>query len=204
MSATAVTLRAHALATFDDAVAYAKIGAAPTQDEAELLRRFINSATQRVENYTGRTFLTRTNDEHHDGNGGARLFLHQMPVLAVATFEQLNLDGTVNQTYTSADYLLDTVHGALSFKNGGRFYKGVRRWHAVFTASYASLATVPDDVTLACLILVAGYWRDFDQKRDDIEQQNIAGQSVVIKRGPLPATVKGLLKAHRGPLAGSM
>jgi len=204
MPASVVTLLPYALATFDDAVAYAKIGTAPTQDEAEMLRRMVNAATRRVEGFTGRTFMSRTHDNYHDGSGGRRLFLRQAPVLAVQTFEQLSLDGSVAQTYSAGDYQLDTQHGALSFSSGGGFHSGVRRWHVVFTASYATLAAVPDDIILACLQLVARYWRDYSLKRDDIESQGVDGQSITFERGPLPSRIKGLLKAYRMPPSGSL
>lgn len=204
MPATVVTLLPYALAKFDDAVAYAKIGVDPTQDEAELLRRIVNAATRRVESYTGRTFLTRSHDEHHDGSAGRRLFLRQAPVLAVQTFEQLNLDATVAQAYVAADYQLDTLHGIVSLTSGGGFHNGVRRWHVVYTASYATLGTVPDDVVLACLMLVARWWRDFSKSRDDVVSQSVDGQSIVLDEKPLPPRVKGLLKPYRMPAMGSL
>lgn len=205
MAITTVDISPNALVSEEDAIAYiagtSGSGTAPVPPGDDLLRRIINAQSARIEKWTGRVFKSRTLDETYSATGGKALFLRQHPLISVTTLEWLDHAGTVIKTYPSAEYRLDLEHGLIRLTTGERFARGVANWHVVYIGGFN---TIPDDPALACLILVARSWRDFEHTRDDIESQNVDGQLIVYSQKPMPPKVQGLLGPWKLPTFGGL
>jgi hypothetical protein len=196
---TTITLHAHALGTVEDVTQYLKLASIPVQDEAEIFKTIINAATERVEDYCMRPFLTRSLNEFFDGTGQRRLYLRAHPVISVSQIDALNFEGDSFRTYTSSDIRLDTVHGIVMLKNGASFGEGLQNWQVQYIAGWATIVDVPEAVRLAFYKLCAEYWRDYEHSKDDIESQTMDGQTTFFSKALMPPRIKSLLKPHQIP-----
>lgn len=204
MPLTTVNLHAYALMNAADAAKYLKI-AAPTGDELTMLHRMINAATDQVEQFCHRPFVSRSFNETYDGNGQQKLPLNYFPIVSVTTLDYLNdADGAVLFAYASGDFRIDSQHGFLYHFVGNVFYKGERNWRVVYTPGWNGLTAVPNDVVLAALMLMARKWRDYDKGREDIESVTFEGQTTVLNKDGIPPKVKSLLNSWRLPPTGSL
>jgi hypothetical protein len=193
MALTVVTLATYALATIEDVTQYMQLEGPPSAGEAELVKRVINAATDRVERHCGRHFVGRAVTEFYDGEGSKRLYLRMHPVVSVSQADYLAVDGSSYATYLSSDLLLDTRKGVLMLKGGYSWTHGIRNWQIQYTPGWATLGDVPSDVVLACMKLCAEYWRQYANRRDDIDSMSVDGQTVFYSRDPMPKDVKALL-----------
>ena len=199
MALTTVTLHAHALGSVEDVAAYLKLNSIPVSDEAELFKTIINAATERVENYCRRPFLQRTLNEFFDGTGTRRLYLRAHPVISVSQIDALNFEGDSIRTYTSSDIRVDTAHGIVLLKNGGSFGEGLQNWQVQYVAGWNLLTDVPEAVRLGFYKLCAEYWRDFQNRKDDIQSITAEGQTVFFNQEVMPPRIAGLLKPYQIP-----
>lgn len=199
MPATTIALHAHTLGTVEDVTAYLKINAIPVGDEAEMFKTIINAATERVEDYCMRPFVSRSLNEFFDGSGQRRLFLRTHPVISVEQIDALNFNGDSFITYLSGDIRVDTVHGIVMLKNGGSFAEGLQNWQVQYVGGWALVTDVPDAVRLAFYKLCAEYFRDFEHRKDDIISQTMDGQTTFFHQGLMPPRIKSLLRPHQIP-----
>jgi hypothetical protein len=199
MAVTAVTLLAWALMNEDDAAAYLKIPV-PTSSELETFQNIINAATRRVESYCSRPFVSRSVDETYDGNGLVRLPLNKYPIVSVTTLEWLDTTtGGILVSYTPTQFRIDSRLGYLYLTPGEVFTAGQLNWRVVYAPGWNGLASVPDDVILAAKMLVARMWRDYTERKDDVESVSFEGQTVTYNKDPMPPKVRGLLDPWRAP-----
>lgn len=200
MAATTVALLPYALGTLDDVLKYLADVPTPTGGDLQMVNRIINSATLRVEAYCRRVFLTRSITEYHDGKGNLRLYLRNQPVLTVTQIDWLDYQGTSMASYTGSDLVVDDTHGIVTLSNGGSFATGMRNWKVQYTASYASLTTVPDPVVLAFFKLCKQYYMDWQHQKDDITSQTIDGQTTFFENAKMPNRIASLLKPYQIPV----
>lgn len=190
--ATPNTLLSYAIVGEDEAKEYAQINA-PDEAKQDVLRLIVNSVTEQVERYTRRPWKSRQFVELYDGNGASAIVLRQMPLITLTSVKRLNSDGTTAYTYTDADFVLSLERGIIQFRYG-QFWSGFQNYQITYTAGYAS---VPDDVRLAALIAVAAAWRDFDQKREDMESLSFEGETKTFSKEDLAPKAKKRLDRYR-------
>jgi hypothetical protein len=188
----------------DDAVAYLKI-VTPTGNELEILQNLINAVTRRIESYCNRIFISRSVDEMYDGPGLARMPLRYFPILSVATLERLSeVDATVLTSYTASQFRIDSQHGFLYLTTGELFSYGFANWRVVYSPGWASLSTVPDEIILAAKMLVARAWRDYAERKDDVESLSFEGQLTIFNKDGIPQKIRSLLDPWRSPILGRL
>ncbi len=199
MAITEITLHAHALGTVEDVTAYLKLSSIPIDEEAEMFKTIINAATERVEDYCMRPFLTRSLNEFFDGTDRRRLYLRAHPVISVSQIDAIDFNGDSFRTYTDADIRLDSVHGIVMLKNGASFGEGLQNWQVQYIAGWATITDVPEAVRLAFYKLCAEYFRDFQHRKDDIQSQTMDGQTIFFNQDMMPPRIKTLLRPHQIP-----
>lgn len=199
MVLTTVALKATALGSEEDVRQYLKLNALPSAAEKQMFNRMINAATERVEVYCGRPFITRAITGFYDGTNHRRLYLRAHPVIAVTQIDHMDTQGNSVRTYTSTDMLVDLVHGIVILTNGATFSIGLRRWKVQYTASYSSLTTVPDDVVFGFYKLCAELWRSYQNRTDRITSQTIDGQTTFFEDKIMSNEVKAILKPRAIP-----
>lgn len=199
MPITSITLHTFALGTVEDVTAYLKLPSIPIDEEAEIFKTIINAATERVESYCMRPFLTRTLNEFFDGTGRRRLYLRAHPVISVSQIDFIDFNGDSLRVYTSSDMRLDTVHGIVMLKNGAAFGEGMQNWQVQYIAGWALITDVPEAVRLAFYKLCAEYFRDFEHRKDDIQSQTMDGQTTFFVQALMPPRIKSLLRPYQIP-----
>lgn len=127
--------------------------AEPGQDD--ILTRFINEASQALENRTSRKLKERTYTEYHDGRNNNRLITLQWPVNSIA---ELWVDSSgeftdVTKKLDPTDYYIDQQKEGIVLRGacGGFFSKGIRNIQVIYDAGYDP---VPADLEGACLWMV--------------------------------------------------
>ena len=132
--------------TYDDAPS-------PAENDTQITNA-IDLATSYIEEKTGRVFELADNPspidavETLDGNGTARLYTRNGPLVAVTLLEYW--DGTAWQTYDSITYpsTFKTGSNIIYFTLGHKFYKGYQNIRTTFTYGYTT--SFPKDLQLAC------------------------------------------------------
>jgi hypothetical protein len=131
-----------------------------TSDEADArLQRWIDEASERIENYLGRVLASETVRESFRLTSAPHcLQLARRPVTAIAS---IAVDGV---TLASSQYEIDGTAGLLYPVSGDRRV----RWFActviiTYTAGYASIAALPRPIEAACLGLIRHRWATRDR-----------------------------------------
>lgn len=199
MGRTTVTPLATALGTVEDVADYCG-QSNPSGIEATIFQRIVNAATTRVEKYCRRPFVARTITEIQDGKGFQTLYLRVRPVVSVTSVEWLNWDGTTFDTFTGSEIMTNLSEGTIRLQSGSRFNSGLQNWRIIYSASYANLAAVPDDVILAFLALCQKWWRDHTDRQDDIQTQTVEGQTIFFNQDEMPPKIAGMLSPYRLPV----
>lgn len=126
----------------------------------------INTASQMIVNRIGQVAGSPTVDEWHDGGCDRIMLYNQGPIQSVTsvtesygtivyTLTQVSLDAGSANAY---GFTIDLDSGLLVRRASGiatLFAPGVRNVHVTYVAGYA---TVPADITEACLYLVKHLW----------------------------------------------
>lgn len=155
-----VTLSPYAMTTLDAAKEHLGIpGANTTYDD--IVTRYINASSGRIESYCDRKFIQRSFTEYQGGIANDRILLGQWPANKPT---ELWIDST--GLFTDADKQLDTGAYELDFSARGEgigvvltggagchqlFPRGRRNIKIVYTAGYADLDALPDELEDACL-----------------------------------------------------
>jgi uncharacterized phiE125 gp8 family phage protein len=144
------------------------------------LPSFITSASQTIVNRIGVVAATAVN-EWHDGGSDRIVLRNQGPIASVTTVTETI--GTVAYTLTQVTldsapsggaftYSVDLNRGVLVRRAAGvavPFASGVQNVHITFSAGFAS---VPADITEACLILIKERWQSQRGPKAQTEAEN--------------------------------
>lgn len=155
---------------------YVKTYAAITGNTMDaLLSQLITAASRFAMSYCSRVFMSTTYNKTFNGTGGQWLILGQEPVTAVSS---VTVNGVVMPQSTQPHqngWVFDDV--AVYFKGGCYvFERGVQNVTINFTAGYADVASVPQDLQQAIAELV---WLKY-KRRDtiDVASKGLAGETI--------------------------
>lgn len=119
-----------------------------------LIIRKINAATDMIEKYCSRRFIsTLYTDETYDIDGGRTINLNNYPVISFSSISWRDSVQNINSwtTMNSQFYFVDNNAGIVEVLIP--LGQGWDRWKVTYTAGYA---TIPNDLAEACATL-AGY-----------------------------------------------
>lgn len=160
-------LVAHALVTLNQVQEALEISSGP--DDARL-NGFINRATDIIESYCGRRFISTTyTNEVYSGDGSQFLELRNFPVTTLSQLQMRTGDFSAPnwETIDTALYQLKTEGGqdrgiiylaspgllVAGFNDSG-FIKGTNNFRTTYTAGYA-FASLPNDLQEVCIEIVS-------------------------------------------------
>lgn len=162
-----MSLLSYALCTVDDVRDTPGVSSSLTTSYIE---RKINQATEMIEGYTQRRFLSTTyTNEEYDGTGELALVLRQRPVTALTSLQARSTvlnDSSDWDSIPSDQYFLDSSAGVI--RGVTSFWGTTNRWRVTYTAGYT---TIPADLREAAAQLAAY-----------LVQGNVTGQSVKRRR----------------------
>lgn len=194
------------LCTLSDVKAWANI---QTTANDAVLTRLITAASQAIKTWLARPLLQDTYTQKYDGTGINRLTLRNFPITAVSS---LAVDGltvppapapNVGFGYMFDEFGLYLVGGDNHWSTvpqtpniwaGSYFPRGSQNVTVTYTAGYAS---VPVDVTQACIELVAFKYQQRNHVGVSSRTLTAGGESVVYQQAFMPPEVKALLDVYR-------
>lgn len=165
----AVTIRADALVTLDEAKGYCKVKIAEDYDDYDdMLTLLINFVTEYILGEVGRPFSQSEKTELYYLDTGRVLLLKQWPVVSITS---LTIDG---DEISSDDYMLDKENGILVFD--AEFAKRCE----VKVVYKGGINGVPDDIKICALYLIR---RMFDKWAKNLESvaSFSGGGSITVK-----------------------
>lgn len=154
-----------------------------------LLARLITSSSAYIRSWINRDITQGTYTDNVNGSGGSFLTLANYPVTAVSS---VMIDGqSIPQAILVTDqgYIIDDNGIAL---RGYRFCKGVRNISVTYTAGFA---TVPDDITQACIEMVSIRYKERD--RVGLVSKALAGETISYSQKDMQDSVKTLLQQYK-------
>jgi phage gp36-like protein len=118
-----------------------------------LIIRKVNAATDMIESFCGRRFLSTTyNNIEYDANNALQLILNQRPITDFASLDIRDTSFDINdwETVNPQLYFVDAAAAVidLNFRAIGRW----NRYRVTYTAGYD---TVPNDLAEACASIAA-------------------------------------------------
>jgi len=150
-----------------------------SDSEDTYLAKLILRATQLIEGYCQRQFMSREHTELYTGDGTTRLVLNQFPVTAISSVEDtsefatFSFDADDEGDYWACEYdngiiqLLDTIFPSYP----------PRAVQVVYTAGYG---TAPEDLREVCVELAAGKFHL--RKRQGLQSDNVVGSTMTTYR----------------------
>lgn len=186
-----VTLADNAIIALNDLkVDFLKIPDATTKHD-DLLTRIINSASDKIEEYTRRAFKSRTITETLDGDGDDILNLFHWPLVSFTSLTNLDTSTAIDTT----GYFIDLEKGVIYAKGKTTFKELGHPWiQAVYVAGYSE---IPWDIQEACIKWSALEWAGRDTKRLGIISKNLAdGATLTYDKSDIQADIKVVLDQY--------
>lgn len=168
-----------------------------TQDE--ILTRFINAATYRIEGFIDRKILTRSFTEYQDGRGESRILLAQWPAAKPSQLwiDQASQFTTAGDQLDVADYDLDVASNGegigVQLLRGRFFRSGRRNIKIVYNAGYA---VTPPDIEDAAIWTVEYLYSMRSDRRIGVSQKGKNQETTTFNKD-LPDFVVGVLEGYR-------
>lgn len=139
------------------------------------LSQAITAASRFAMNYCSRNFLSQSYNKTFNGTGGMWMVLGQEPITAVAS---VVIDGVTmpqNVAPSQVGWVFDDT--AVYFKGGCyRFERGVQNVTIAFTAGWADVSAVPEDLQQAIAELVGLKYKRRDNL--DVASKGLAGETI--------------------------
>jgi uncharacterized phiE125 gp8 family phage protein len=165
------------------------IGTADATDDA-LLTRLTTQAAESIERSAGRVFGTASYTETSNGTGADFLVLGNRPVTAVAS---VVIDGVTIPESTSslvAGWLIASPW-KIALRGSYAFTAGVQNVTIGYTAGYA---TIPADLTQACVLIAALLYKQRD--RLGLSSKGVGGESIAFDTVEFPPSVQATINNH--------
>ena len=175
----------------------------PSVDDA-LLTRLITAVSQFVQSWLQRQIALCDWIETRDGNGGQRMAFANFPVSAVLslTIDGLTIPpapppGTIGAGGFTAGYVFSPTELAL---RGYVFSRRAQNVIVTYTAGYAS---VPPDISQACIELVCQRYRE-RSRVGEVSKALMSGETVTYSQKDMSDDVKTLLQQYQvvAPVSG--
>jgi len=154
-------------------------------EDDTLLLRMIDAASDAIETYCSRTFLSATYNEVRDGTGQRKLTMRHFPITAVSSVTVNGQAISARQAPMGTGFTFDEYSVRLS---GSMFDTGLDNVAVTYTAG---LAEVPSSIDLACCEMVALRYKARD--RLGVSSKSLAGESISFTTDDFPTEVKRVL-----------
>lgn len=174
--------------TLTEVKEYLGIAETSTKDDS-LLGKLISRASSFICNYVSTSFLQADYVEQRDGNDSMRLMLRNLPVTNVSSviINGQNIPPGGN-SQKNGFWFDDTF----VYVNGYRFNRGMSNVSISYTAGFA---TIPIDVEMTCIELVASKYKRKD--RIGKTSDGLAGQQTNYTISDLTAEQKKTINSYK-------
>jgi hypothetical protein len=193
------------LCTLEDLKTHLEIEAS---GQDPFLTNLVLRATQFIETYCSRQFMSREFTEYYSGDGTNSILLPNTPITAVTQIKD-DKSGQADFDYDDTD-----ENDAFSFENWGKLLLTngdvfrepsstypLRNYKFVYTGGYA---TAPEDLRQVCIELAAAKFYLKDKQRQGIASKSVAGQTITYRPDDLSPAQKEVLEAYRTIVTGAV
>lgn len=181
------------------AAAKVHLGIMPSDtSQDDILIRFINSASAKIESYTDRKFKKRQYVDFYDGRNNDRILLRNWPAdKPTELWDDVGnkFDNEIN-LIDPQDYDIEqSSDGGIGviLVNGVKFSRGNQNVKVVYEAGYSS---VPYDIEDACLFTVEFLYTAKQDRRIGVSSKGKNGETVQF-RDDLPQYILDILDRYR-------
>jgi hypothetical protein len=168
-----MALRANALTSLANCHVQLDIPILDTTQDA-LLTRLIDSASQQIDNYCNRQFVSASYTQYFDGNRANEIILPRSPI---TTISSVSIDS--GRVFGTDSLLPATDFGFVGTnilrRHSGNWGTGSQIIKVVYTAGYT---VIPADVEDACILLVECRYRLKNERILGKSSQGKAGENV--------------------------
>lgn len=194
------SLRSYEILAEEQAKRYLKMS---QQEDSELLRQMIMAVTDRIEDYCQRPIIARARTDYYDGGNQYCLVLKAYPVVTLTSIDFLDVYGasydSIVVTQPTGEVWLTPETGVLEMKFQ-QFPAGTRAVKVVYTAGWT---TPPRAIEMAAELILAKFWRDQQNARDEIQSVSTGGETITYGNSELPPQAKSMLDLYVLQGAGS-
>ncbi|MFA5376490.1 MAG: hypothetical protein WC455_12160 [Dehalococcoidia bacterium] len=202
--AAEVTASTTALVTLDEEKIFLQL-ALDNNKEDTILQDLINGVSESVVKYMKRDLISTAHTELRDGNGRNTMWLLHWPIIdatAGGTDPVLMLDDDGDDTWEAAStYAItlkwDKITGEIWLKDKDVFPKGQRNLKFVYTAGYATSASIPADIKLGVKKLVGIYREEMSGGKLGVRSISIANEATTYDFGTWPADIRAIFDRNR-------
>ena len=193
------------LCTLEDLKTHLEIEAS---NQDAFLTNLVLRATQFIETYCNRQFMSREFTEYYSGDGTNSIMLPNTPITAVTQIKDdksaqadFDYDDTdENDAFSFEDW------GKLLLTNGDVFHSPgstypLRNYKIVYTGGYA---TAPEDLRQVCIELAAAKFYLKDKQRQGVASKSAGGQTITYRPDDLSPAQKEVLEAYRTIVTGAV
>lgn len=184
-----------ALISLEDAKAY--VGATGTESDA-ILCTFINSMSQWVLDFLGRSLLSKTYTEYYHGNGTDTLILRNRPITAITSIHIDSLRGWAADTaVTVADDVIQSKEAGIIrlWNNQCSFPRGMANVKVVYTAGY-TLTTMPHGIRQAVRRILDRQDKGRTHHSLDIASQSVGDTTTTFNSAAIPADALSMIQRY--------
>lgn len=193
-----MSLAANALITLAEFKGFLGIDAGDT-DTDTLNEKVIDSASQQIEKYTGRQWITpgEAADEIFSGNGKEGIYSVNVPIVAISSLSYRSGSDGSDWTSVTSDwvYANDAAAGRIYFTDGNIFEDGFQNWKLSYTYGYA-ITAIPPDMKMACAFIAALIKKQFESQIIGVSAKSFGDQTTTYNIALTPM-VKDLLAQYR-------
>ena len=154
----------------------------PETSEDEDLTKLADGASELIERYTRRKYVTRSVTEIRDGDGGQVLFLDHYPVVVFTSLTVLRSPNDTVETIATTSYNVAKDRSRV-WLHSDRLSKGNGNVTATYTAGYGAQGStdLPQAIFSMGLELVKLLYQEKTQGAINAQSIDIGGQTFVIK-----------------------
>ena len=140
----------------------------PPTDDYALITRQIEAATQYLEYFTGRKFITQTVTEYWDTWPDGNIELSVFPVQSVSSLKYLDTNGTL-QTWDAANYVTDLVSRKCRIAPAYNvtwpsIREQINAIQVAYVVGYGAAAAVDAKIKAAILLIVGELYENREDK----------------------------------------
>jgi hypothetical protein len=193
----AVSLNSNALITFSEYKLLLGIDPSNVHIDEDKTLFFINHASQLIEDYCDRKFITPGNqiEEIFSGTGDTEYYVRHCRIADTPAL-QYRISNTWYDLDTSTYPIsVDNDSGLISFVYNQTFWKGYRNWKVKYKYGWTQSA-LPDDLKVACAQLVRRYIL-LAEGKEGLESESFGDSSTSYNLSSLPKNIQFVLDKYR-------
>jgi len=169
-------------------------------DKDELLKSYINAASQGINEETKRELRSRTQTEFHTGDSTNVLIPYQYPITAVTSIhDDLGRDYAAETLIDSDDIVVMNDRLKMTIRLDGSvftngFAHGGNNIQLIYVAGFNP---IPNDLRQACLELIKYWFQNTESNRSNIKTRSAGDGNITFEIDDWPMYTQRIIRNHK-------